>query len=571
MSRISSSLTALVLAGSVIQIKVGPGIPVSALILLLCSVWFIFRYKRFPFPVIHWSQALFISAWGLGLWGACARPEALKETVQLCGIMLVSPWLFRNLKYEAGEKQLADVFSRAGLLVLALYVFQVYAYPPSNLSAAKTAAFCVIAFPFVLKTAASLRNKTQWAVFSAGGVLLGCTAHHGWVLIGLLLSALLLLPILKHLNRPALAAGCVLMIVCSFFPVFRGTGALGTLSPFYKGVLKRTVIELKTSSLAPRYLPFGSGPGEYLKGINRLRTYTVDVPHPEDQKVPEDGNCQYSLTLVESGAPASLFLMIMIPFAGAVVYLRKRNREETPPEEMVFACAVIAAGFAGCFSVILSRGIGIWVGALIGLLYSGRTRLFSIFVPVVFLSAGFLGLYLCNDGEKHISEINILFRKAVFGDFRETERDNEDELEIIDLESLTEQKTEIRVEAESCVRITDPLLIVPANEVSGGKILRIPVKAQKGKGFAVYQFDIPEDGTYTLQADVLWRDGCSNSLKFEISDEVRLIASDTFKRWHTLNARKPLHLYKGRIRAVVYNIETGISLDFFTLERTGPD
>jgi len=62
----------------------------------------------------------------------------------------------------------------------------------------------------------------------------------------------------------------------------------------------------------------------------------------------------------------------------------------------------------------------------------------------------------------------------------------------------------------------------------------------------------------------MWKDGCSNSLKFTVGGQVRIISSDTYKRWHSLTAKLPVKLKKGYNKAVVFNIEPGISLDYFS-------
>jgi len=124
----------------------------------------------------------------------------------------------------------------------------------------------------------------------------------------------------------------------------------------------------------------------------------------------------------------------------------------------------------------------------------------------------------------------------------------------------------LRVEAETASEVEAPFAVVSLGDASGGQGLVIPDRGGKGKGSARFEIAVPKAGTYMLYARVYWDDGCSNSLGFHLAGQPDLVlASETYERWHTLEASHPLTLPQGELRVELQNLEDGIRLDYWGL------
>ena len=370
-------------------------------------------------------------------------------------------------------------------------------------------------------------------------------------------------------------------------PAAAGTGAVAhsfgpwnALNPRFDAQhYRRAVIEAVAAVNAPRYFPFGGGLGTYRRTINTLRQYGTEQPSPLDMKVPRDGNSQYLILLVESGLPAALALVLLLLGTVCGRGLRRAGTDpQADAQAVTIGTALLGALLAGIFCVILSRGIGIWVGALLGLaawrtgLPARRVRWLCAVIAGAGAGVGLVVLAGHNtrlDREQHLSAANREARILLFHDDiapQPTVRVLELPDEIPGGGAAADL---VQVEGESCVSLTPPFVRVPANDASGGLVLAIPDLAGKGVGSAEYHVTIPEDGTYTLEARVFWDDGCSNSLLFQLGETSITLASEMFKQWHVLDAPQRLPLHKGALTVRVLNLEDGVKLDWWVLRRRG--
>ncbi|NQZ69027.1 MAG: hypothetical protein HRT89_13265, partial [Lentisphaeria bacterium] len=316
---------------------------------------------------------------------------------------------------------------------------------------------------------------------------------------------------------------------------------------------------------APNHFPLGIGPGRYKSGINYLKQMQADIPNENDLKIPADSNAQYQVYLLESGPLSILTLFVFFIFM--LVHAWKK---EATNEKFLALILVLALAMTGIFSVIFSKGIGIFAGALLALI---STKKFSqnekVLYPLctLFASLMFFVLFATNKGtytkRSYQSSYNTWFVKDIL---HKPVPSVIKKLEIIRFDTLDTPSKRIIIEAESATSIVPHFQIVPANNTSGNRVLEAPNDRGKGVGRAEYEIDVPEDGDYTLFARVWWEDGCSNSLAIEIGDVPKvLLSNELFKKWQQIESVKPVQLKKGKFTLTLYPVEDGIKIDYFGL------
>jgi hypothetical protein len=340
------------------QLTAGLPLPTLALlaailVLLLAGEW------RLPF--LSWAQLLLLGLVSMGLLGL-ARQEwrtGAKELVQLVEIAVLAPFAFRALHRRLGLGAIASALAVAfvGLLVVRFLPWSF------GLSGRKTGLLLVLSFPFVLAVLHRLSNRRQHALLTGlAGVLLGLCLDHGGLVLGAAVATLAMVWRCERRGTMALAlAGLVLASVVT--PLAAPWSAL---RPHRDDThLRRGVIELMATVRAPRLYPLGAGLGCYQPAINRLRTEIPQQPHPEDNRVAQDGNCQYGVLLVEAGIPGLVGILLFLGL-GLLASLRPQPDPDGPDRAAVTS-ALLGAAFCASVGLLFSRGVGIWTGGLIGL------------------------------------------------------------------------------------------------------------------------------------------------------------------------------------------------------------
>jgi len=133
--------------------------------------------------------------------------------------------------------------------------------------------------------------------------------------------------------------------------------------------------------------------------------------------------------------------------------------------------------------------------------------------------------------------------------------------------------TKICFEAESAKSIEEPMCLV-SNGIQNvsGSVISIPEKAGNPpklcKGAAIYEFELPKKGSYTLWCRVWWEGECSNSFTARINDNPPILFGEdaTYKAWHWVKypvARTSprFDLDAGRHTFKIENREDGIMVD----------
>ena len=552
--------------------QLGLALPVSTLVLACATAVSLLLGRDASLPTLTWGQSLFIALSCVGLLGMsrAQAPAGLKELIQLAEIAVVAPFLFRRLVRDCRHDALLLAFAVLGCAVLALSAVGIARAPLLALSEAKSAAIAVMAWPFVVTAALGWRSRWRILVLAGCSVLAGATFTRAPMLV----AWLAVLGLLGYrLGKPAARAvvACALVTAAaSLVPrADRPSPWLSILPRFDAEHHKRLWIETTAALDAPLLYPLGGGLGRYKPTINHLKQrHPERIPHARDEKVRRDGNCQYVVTAVEAGVPAALALLALL---GSACVAASRTEREDGQRRWAAAlqASLLGAALSGLFCVILSRGTGIWVGALIGL--SGapplptRERVTRLVVPTCAALVFSAVMLLVNDAadDDGVTPLNDRTRRFLFHGGATSIR------VVVVADDLGQGDAgTIRIEAESCPRLTQPFVVIPANDASEGLCLAIPGDAGKGVGSAEYVLELPEAGDYRFFAQVFWEDGCSNSLRVEAAGQPAVISSEVFQAWHKLASKRTFHLPAGRVTLTVHNVEDGIRLDYWGLERT---
>jgi hypothetical protein len=558
--------------------QVGLALPVSTLALVAATAWLLWRRRQLPLPAITARQTAFLCLSSVGLLGltVAETPAAVRELVQLFEIALLSPYFAMLVVDRVGWSALNRAFAACCGVVLVLGATGVGGTHVVGLSPTKATVFALASWPFLLVSSLAWISLARIAALVGGSVLLGLTVSHGWFL---LVWFVLFAGVQARLRvrRWSLVVLCFLLAAAaSCIPRPGRPEPWSELSPYFRGThLKRFYIEVAAALRAPAHYPLGGGLGRYKPTINQLKQYGSVTPHPEDMKVPRDGNCQYLLTLTEAGLPAMIALVVWLAGAAAV----RRPREGAGEDERLGGVAVQAALvgllLAALFCVVLSRGLGIWVGVLVGLSAAfsppvrDRARWFRLGAVAGCVSLALAGMFSLNSqpvSGPDPSDANRLLQRWLF-------RGSADAVSGLRVIVLPDDvagpgaDSVIQVEGEAFVSKTYPFLKVQANGASGNWVLAIPDKMGKGIGQAIYAVEVPEAGQYRLYARVFWEDGCSNSVEFRLGTESVVFASELFGQWHVLDAKRPMALDKGPLKVEVRNLEDGIRVDYWGLRR----
>jgi hypothetical protein len=143
-------------------------------------------------------------------------------------------------------------------------------------------------------------------------------------------------------------------------------------------------------------------------------------------------------------------------------------------------------------------------------------------------------------------------------------------LRVVHLATASAALDVVPLEAEAAITIDPPMRIVAHNDASGHLALEVPPDVGKEPFTARYRATVPRAGAYRLQARVLWRDGCSNSLAFQIGEDRIELNSGVYEQWHVLVAPRTVMLTAGELDLAVVTVEDGVMLDYLELAPAAP-
>ena len=583
-----TGIGALVLLTACSQARLGP-VPVATVVVFLCLLAVLaFGRRHLSAPLLPWTHGIMLAALCLGLAGL-SRAElggGLRELLQATEVFVVAWYLFTILR----RSQFSEICRVIAWIVLFLLVAGPggwYRLAPLELSDAKYAALIVIGTPFLLAHFAVARPRSIVPVALLAGGMVGIAFVDGGMLIAWTLVTVITLVRLSGLRRLPVAVGAVaLMLAASVWAMPKPT-AWHTLSPAYDGEhTRRLYIEYEAALQAPRDYPLGGGLGRYISRINYLRLQVPKLPHPAENKIRRDSNSQFAVTLVESGWPAVIVLVVLLLLA---TFRRSEEASDAValPRHVAATTAVLGVLLAACFCTVLSRGTDIWVGAVLGLTAVpagdrgrwARRLILPVGMFVIVLMA--IGSVAPDHADPlaHISPLNRAVQRLWHEEFTYDKAlvaraDYFTEYGLPVFEPTTAQAANeeftVHIEAEDYDLISGGFRLIKANDASGDRVLAIPSDAGKAIGRALYRVQVPQEGTYRFVARVMWQDGCSNSIAFDIGDTRGFVSSELFGVWHELTSRQTYELPVGPVEVTIQNIEDDVQIDYMRLIRTGP-
>lgn len=546
------------------QLTFGVPLPTVALLVGLL-VTFVVSSTR-PFPWLPLPVLIGVVALSGGVLGSswAQFPTTLKELIQLGEMTFVAVYLAQFGTRR--QVRTALVWIMAGVEFGLLLLAATGGLRWLELSPAKWAAFVILAAPFAVL---AMGRRCPWFTAVVPGAVAGLTFSHAGPLI--VWCAVVVLSGLAYGRRhwPALLA-VPFAIAVSLLP--GRSEAWDRLRPHYdQAHLKRSVIEADLALRSPSRLPLGAGLGQYKAAINRLRSYGSAEPHPADTKVPRDGNCQYLVTLVESGPLGLAGLLFLLVAACAAAW---RPVPGDPPQEVqdrrAVAMALVAVLGASVFALTLSRGIGIWLGILLGLAFEpryrplSRRRLATVAVGWGAV-AGLLLLSLLVNGRARESGTFSHANRVVAGIWGGAVGAPGPRIVVLPDACAGPAVGVVTVEAETAFEVMAPFVVVRTDGASGNAALAVPEGRGKGIGRATLRLAVPTAGHYLLFAQVQWSDGCGNSMAFRIGGQDIRLADEVYGRWHQITGAVVLDLPAGDLQVQLVNLEDGVMLDLVGL------
>ncbi|MDT8391844.1 MAG: hypothetical protein RRC34_15185 [Lentisphaeria bacterium] len=517
----------------------------------------------------------------------------VKELFQLVEIVVIMPWLAQSLPKDE-RKSLLTLLGFTCPLMLLLLATGLNAHPWIRLSNVKASVFAVASLPMLVGWVGGLFRQaagcgtTIWRtpratvlasagliavnvgageVFASGGLLLV------WVFL-MAISVWCLLPE-KRVGVAIIGIGAALLVTVSI--LLPGPSAWHSLHSRYDDTHPtRTALEAQAAWRGPRHLPLGGGLGTYKASINRLKLFDSRTPHPDDLKVMENSTNQYLLTLVESGLPAAVVLFVLLainsfyslrgPRTGNAESEDGRQPDKDFPENTALSLGLLGFVCAGFFAAIFSRGSGLWAGAFLGLTVLEQPiakRVTRLTVPAVYLALALAAAFIWNTyrpSDTDESRLSLLARHIMY-----KSADHPFGLVVVPVEAGGRSVEGVVFTEAEAGEAASPFVVIPAADISGGRVLSLPMEAEKGVGEAKYQVEVPADGTYRLAAKVWWSDGCSNSVAFQVGSERLILSSGEYGRWHTLKSPRLINLPAGPLTLSILAIETGVQIDWWEL------
>jgi len=288
---------------------------------------------------------------------------------------------------------------------------------------------------------------------------------------------------------------------------------------------KRLTVEHAAAARALPTRPLGFGPGTYRESVRRARI-EADLPKPTQDRVRRDGNGQYLVLAVETGAAgAALFLAFL-----ALAAWRATGTEKV--------ALVVLIGVAFCTGTLV-QGLGPLAGFLLGRAWLGReTGGWQRLLGQVLLLGLALGIGLAWPYQEPVADVPTA-----------------------DLPATRER---IWTEAEETQAVHAGWRIEPEADAGGNAVLCVPLGVGKRVGKASYQLVSPAAGHWKLWLRVRWSGGCANSILASVDGSPPVSVEDAiFGRWHWVDVH-PKHTFvlpEGEFELVLSNSEDDVAVD----------
>lgn len=499
------------------------------------------QVRRRQFTALPWVLVGFLVWTALAIASSDGRPGALREWLQWA-VLLVGGWYAGQGLGEPGRKRFGRWLTAALCLNLTVALWQ-SVWPSScawlvaalhgapyglggtgpdlaeeivvglQRSQLQYAALVCLALPFALHRLRVLR----WLVLLVAA----------WTVRPLPLVLVLLFLALQLGGKRRWLAWLVIGLCVALRP---GPSSLDWVRPYWRASdgmqPKRLLIEYAAACESLPQHPLGWGPGTYRESIGRARI-EAELPKPEQNRVRRDGNGQFLILAVETGAIGAAFLCLYL----LIALLQARTKADGELVGAVSALLVL-----GACTGLLIQGLGPLAGLLLGLAGSGSANRRRLLGQVLLLAlAVALGFGWPARSAAATATVD-----------------------------LPDTKERIWVEAEAADRIDPAWQVVPDADAGDHAALALPLGIGKHVGSASYRLVCPAAGRWKLWLRVRWAGGCANSILASVNDSQPVSVEDAiFGRWHWVDVH-PNHTFalpQGEFTFTLSNAEDDVAID----------
>jgi len=529
----------------------GVGLGLVGLLLLAGkSLWEQVRQRRFV--AMPWVLAALLAWWGLSLSVVPpGRLDSLREWVQW-GLLLGGGWYASKGLGQEGWRRFGMVASVGLVTSLAVGLLQL-AWPGATaglIALLHGAPYAAggngpdLAEELVVGLQRSHLQYCALVYLSLPFAL--CWLRHVWLRLPLISAAcftvtpgfLLLAPVIwigmclvvpwgqrEHRIRNILLRVLVLLLAYASVGLRLGTPSGGWFLP--SRPQERLVTEHKAALRSVPRRPLGYGPGTYRESVSKART-AAGLPKPTENRVRRDGNGQFLVQTVETGAIGLALLLAYLLLA----LWRSRDRSDV-------AVALVVALMVGLVTGFLVRGLGP--------------------LSCVLLGYGW-GMADARGGRHLLAQIALVASAVGIG----LAWPYQAEVASVPATDLPATQERIWTEAEETQAVHAGWRIEPQADAGGNKALRVPLGVGKRVGKASYQLVSPAAGHWKLWLRVRWSGGCANSILASVDGSPPVSVEDAiFGRWHWVDVH-PKHTFalpEGEFELVLGNSEDDVAVD----------
>jgi len=531
-----------------------------------CLLYFAIYRKGLGIPLFSWIYVLllvglFVSAFGVGS-GGWQRSGWL--FFQCFVIFMAVMYLF-YVNVNISKDSFADLFFYLFLVLLFALLCLHFGLRIFTLSDLELYSLIIFATPWFI---IGLRGRGVYFVLLVAVVVGWQFRHGGMMIIWVVVVVYLGRKMAKGLGKLGLLAG-VLALLVSQLPWVHQKNPLSVVN---------IVEEINSSSLhsdlkvlsTPVYFPFGAGLGHYDRGVRYL-----GLDRGDGGESGKGGVCnnQYLLLLVEGGVIVSFAFLVLL-WNG---FSRRLSRDNSEYGSIVAEKSALLGGvLCALFCPVIFSSVGIWLGALLGMIAGQRgfvgfkkvlVKLIVLLVMllltiemVVTISMRFNGKV--EGKEKGVSKANSLLSKMVINYFEQRA--------VVPVYKFPKrekyEKIRLLVEAENFsnyIGVVHPLFVPSA---SNFWVLAVPEGSAMVEEIS-YELEVKATDRYVLEIRLFWTGKGMNDLEIEVNNQPFVVKCKVANSWHIIKINRSFRLDKGTCTVRILNMHSDIKVDYWCLQQ----
>jgi hypothetical protein len=522
--------------------------------------------KRRAAPVLPGLAAAFVALVAVSLCRASTTAPALAEMLKQAELLLLGVTVFTYAATRCASGITTGIAAGSVVSVLVALLQYLRGTDWANVGGLienrSLYGACIAAgAPFVIAAGAALSSTGHVAVTGLFVLLAGISILSAPML--LIFAAASALAARQHGTRIFFAAMLALTLVLILvatraLPRDNAAALLDSVSAFHNdGTVRRAAVEATAGARAVVDRPLlGHGPGSY-QNVVGMGEYRGTLPPPVENKVERGSNPGWLVAAVEFGVPAALILFALL-LASGVYAARGAKSSSALSAAAISAFALLAASL---FTVVLVRGPGMFLAAVVGIAFSARIATAPLISAILWrqflLQAG--GVAAC-------AVLGIVLRQSASGDpQRAISGDVAGAAEESAADLSGAGRAVIVLEAEDCGIAIAPLKKIRRHDASDEGCVTVELGAGKppeAEGSAVYAVNVKNAARFRIWLRAWWSDGCANSIAVSLNGAPpRLLGNDgTYATWHWV--RGPVvELRAGTHLLSLHHREDGVSID----------